>query len=61
MIYKEIKGDLIELTKLGYFDCITHGCNCFCTMGAGIAVPMKNNFDCHQFPLEKLEKEIKEN
>jgi len=49
---KEIKGDLIELAKKGNFDVITHGCNCFCTMGAGIAVPMKLNFQCDQFPME---------
>lgn len=48
----EIKGDLIELAKNGEFDIITHGCNCFCTMGAGIAVPMKENFGCDKFPLE---------
>jgi O-acetyl-ADP-ribose deacetylase (regulator of RNase III) len=34
---KVIEGDLIELAKAGKFDLIVHGCNCFCTMGAGIA------------------------
>ena len=48
----EIKGNLIDLTKEGRFDVITHGCNCFCTMGVGIAVPMKQNFGCDKFPLE---------
>lgn len=58
MNYREIKGDLVELTKQGYFDVITHGCNCFSTMGAGIAVPMKNNFGCDMFPREaKLNKQ----
>lgn len=52
---KEIKGDLIELAKQGEFDVITHGCNCFCTMGAGIAVPMKENFFCDTFEMEKPE------
>lgn len=52
---KYVEGDLIKLAKEGIFDVITHGCNCFCTMGAGIAVPMKNNFDCDKFPLEALE------
>lgn len=46
------KGDLIKLAKDGHFDVITHGCNCFCTMGAGIAVPMKENFFCDMFEME---------
>lgn len=41
---KEIDGDLIQLAKEGYFDVITHGCNCFCTMSAGIALGIKQNF-----------------
>ena len=32
-----IEGDLITLGKSGRFDVIVHGCNCFHTMGAGIA------------------------
>ena len=32
-----IKGDLIDLARKGHFDTIVHGCNCFCTMGSGIA------------------------
>lgn len=50
--YKEVKGDLIVMAKNGDFDVIAHGCNCFCTMGAGIAVAMKNEFEAHQAPLE---------
>jgi len=41
---KEIKGDLIELAKQGKFDVIVHGCNCFNTMGSGIAPQIKNAF-----------------
>jgi len=52
--YREIKGDLIELTKLGEFDVIAHGCNCFCTMGAGIAPQMAENFGCDEFEMELL-------
>lgn len=52
MEYNEVKGDLIEMTKKGTFDVITHGCNCFSTMGAGIAVSMKNVFGCDKFPME---------
>jgi len=49
---KEIDGDLIELAKKGKFDVITHGCNCFCTMGAGIAPQMARAFNCDKFPME---------
>lgn len=41
---KKIKGDLIRLAKQGEFDVIIHGCNCFCTMGAGLAVGIKKEF-----------------
>lgn len=34
---KEIKGDLIKMFRNGEFDIIAHGCNCFHTMGSGIA------------------------
>ena len=47
-----IKGDLIDLAKKGEFDVIAHGCNCFCTMGAGIAPQMAAAFGCDKFPLE---------
>jgi O-acetyl-ADP-ribose deacetylase (regulator of RNase III) len=39
-----IKGDLIKLAIEGQFDVIIHGCNCFCTMGAGIAKAIKSEF-----------------
>lgn len=41
---KTISGDLIHLAKSGEFDLIVHGCNCFCTMGAGIAKGIKAAF-----------------
>jgi O-acetyl-ADP-ribose deacetylase (regulator of RNase III) len=50
--YQEIQGDLIRLAKQGTFDVITHGCNCFCTMGAGIAPQMANEFGCDEFKME---------
>jgi O-acetyl-ADP-ribose deacetylase (regulator of RNase III) len=34
---KTIKGDLIKLAEDGEFDIIIQGCNCFHTMGSGIA------------------------
>jgi len=41
---KTIKGDLVVLAKEGKFDVISHGCNCFCNFGAGIAKSIKQNF-----------------
>jgi len=41
---KSIKGDLIHLAQEGQFDLIVHGCNCFCTMGAGIAKQIRSQF-----------------
>jgi O-acetyl-ADP-ribose deacetylase (regulator of RNase III) len=39
-----LEGDLIQAAKDGRFDVIVHGCNCFCTMGAGIARAMREHF-----------------
>lgn len=50
---KVIEGDLIELAKKGEFDLIAQGCNCFSTMGAGIAVGFKKEFKADQFPMEQ--------
>ena len=52
--YIEIKGDLIKLAKEGKFDVISHGVNCVCTMGAGIAPQMASSFNCNKYPLEAL-------
>lgn len=41
---KEVSGDLFELALAGHFDVIVHGCNCFCTMGAGIAALVREKF-----------------
>jgi O-acetyl-ADP-ribose deacetylase (regulator of RNase III) len=38
---KIVHGDLIKLALEGQFQVIIHGCNCFCTMGAGIAKTIK--------------------
>jgi O-acetyl-ADP-ribose deacetylase (regulator of RNase III) len=54
--YTEVKGNLITMALSGEFDAITHGCNCFCTMGGGIAVPMRENFGCDKYPLEDSSK-----
>ena len=39
-----IKGDLLHLALAKKLDVIIHGCNCFCTMGAGIARSIKECF-----------------
>jgi len=41
---KEVTGDLIEFAKEGMFEVIIHGCNCFCTMGSGIARTIADQF-----------------
>jgi O-acetyl-ADP-ribose deacetylase (regulator of RNase III) len=41
---KSRRGDLIALAQAGDFDVIVHGCNCFCTMGAGIARGIAQHF-----------------
>lgn len=37
-------GNLIEMLKNGEIDVLIHGCNCWHTMGAGIAKHIKTNF-----------------
>lgn len=41
---KEVIGDLLFLAEQGQFDVIVQGCNCFCTMGAGIAKTIKAQY-----------------
>jgi O-acetyl-ADP-ribose deacetylase (regulator of RNase III) len=41
---QRIQGDLIELAQCGRFDVLVHGCNCFHTMGAGIALAVRRSF-----------------
>jgi len=40
----EITGDLITMAADGSFDLIAHGCNCFHTMGAGLALALAKRF-----------------
>lgn len=42
--YKEMDGNLIEMFKKGEFEVIAHGCNCYATMGAGIALTIGKEF-----------------
>ena len=51
-MYKEVTGNLITLAKDGKYDVIAHGCNCFCTMGAGIAPQMADAFGADKFYME---------
>jgi len=39
-----VEGDLLKLAEQGKFDVIIHGCNCFCTMSAGIALTIKKKY-----------------
>lgn len=41
---KTLNGDLIEFSLSGTFDVIIHGCNCLCSMDAGIAKAIKEHF-----------------
>jgi len=50
--YKEVKGDLIELAKDGEFHVVVQGCNCFNTMGAGIAVRFAEEYGADRFKME---------
>ena len=60
MTSHKIKGDLIKLAIKGDFDVIIHGCNCFCTMGAGIAKSIKTAFP-EAYLIWKHSKVIKRN
>ncbi len=41
---KYVDGDLVKLAKKGHFDVIGHCCNCYNSMGAGIAPQIKKAF-----------------
>lgn len=42
-VIKYVKGDLVRDAERD-FDVIAHGCNCYCTFGAGIALGVKNKW-----------------
>jgi O-acetyl-ADP-ribose deacetylase (regulator of RNase III) len=44
MALNTVHGDLIQMALEGDFDAIIHGCNCFCTMGAGVARGVREKF-----------------
>lgn len=41
---KVVKGNIFDLAEQGEFDVVVHGCNCFCTMGKGIAKEVKTRY-----------------
>lgn len=41
---RSINGNIIKAIKSGQYDVVVHGCNCFCTMGAGLAKNIRRNF-----------------
>ncbi len=52
---KVVIGDLLVLAEQGQFDVIVHGCNCFCTMSAGIAKAIKAQFpEAYQADLQTI-------
>lgn len=51
-LFEEVEGDLIKMAQAGCFDVIVHGCNCFCTMGAGIAPQMAKAFAADEYQYE---------
>jgi O-acetyl-ADP-ribose deacetylase (regulator of RNase III) len=41
---KLVKGNLLDMADAGEFDIIVQGCNCFNTMGSGIAKQIKERY-----------------
>jgi O-acetyl-ADP-ribose deacetylase (regulator of RNase III) len=44
MTLKHTKGNLLDLAEAGEFDVIVQGCNCFNTMGGGIAREIRERY-----------------
>jgi O-acetyl-ADP-ribose deacetylase (regulator of RNase III) len=38
----KIYGDIIQAAESGKYDVVLHNCNCFCTMGSGVALCIAN-------------------
>ena len=50
-----IKGNLLDLFENQAFDILVHGCNCFHTMGAGIAKQIKDKYyEAYEADLQTL-------
>lgn len=50
------KGNLLDMAEAGEFDVIVQGCNCFNTMGKGIAKEIKDRFP-NAYTVDQLTKE----
>ena len=44
MTLKHTKGNLLDLAEAGEFDIVVQGCNCFNTMGGGIAREIRERY-----------------
>ena len=44
MMLKHVKGNLLNLAEEGLFDIVVQGCNCFNTMGGGIAREIRERY-----------------
>ena len=44
MTLKHTKGNLLDLAEAGLFDIVVQGCNCFNTMGGGIAREIRERY-----------------
>jgi O-acetyl-ADP-ribose deacetylase (regulator of RNase III) len=44
MTLKHAKGNLLDLAEAGEFDIVVQGCNCFNTMGGGIAREIRERY-----------------
>lgn len=44
MALNHSSGDLLAQAEKGKYHVIVHGCNCFCTMGAGIAKQIREKY-----------------
>lgn len=52
MSYTELNGDIFDYINKGKFDVVVHGCNCFCTMAAGIAKTFSKIFNVENYDKE---------
>lgn len=50
--FKEVEGDIIQLSRLGIYDVVVHGCNCFCNMTDELGIKFAEEFQADKFPLE---------
>jgi O-acetyl-ADP-ribose deacetylase (regulator of RNase III) len=41
---KTLRGNILDLAEAGYFHVVVQGCNCFCTMGSGLAREIRERY-----------------